>query len=172
MKNIKSLILYIFLILTVSNCTVHFDKHYPNIINEFPYEFLGKYTIIEKHEHVQDTITMVITKDSITFPNDFLIKGGKLNSSTKLSKGKNFYHLNILQIENGKEVWDIYPLKISDKKLFIYIIDADIYKKYFNKKFKKAEGGDYIYIIDQKAFDKFCSKKLKKKSSLKFIKQN
>lgn len=162
--------LLIILSLSATSCTLHFDRYYNNAVSEFPKEYWGKYIYVEKKDSGQDTIIMYISKDSVNYDKNFFLAGGKLGKEVILAKGKKHYLLCQGDTVSGKMIWDIYPIKLSDNKLRVYVIDADYYGKYFKKHFTAIEGTDNLYKMDEAAFDKFCKSKLKKKKSVKFIK--
>lgn len=168
----KNNLLIICSVFFLSNCSVHFDRPYSNTINTFPDEFIGKYIYIEQKDSTQDTILLNISRDSVKYSDNFFLQGGKLNENIKLAKGKKYYYLCQSDTVNNIEIWDIFPLKISDKKLRVYVIDEEYYKKYIKKHFQKIDNKeiDNFYKMDEQEFDKFCKSKLKKKYSLKFIK--
>jgi hypothetical protein len=69
----------------------------------------------------------------------------------------------------NRYVWDVYPIKITGKKLYLYALDAEYYKKPIKKYFTPITGFDNLYEMNEEKLDKFCSKKLKSKNALKLV---
>ena len=159
--------LTIFCIYTVlfTSCTIRFDRVPKNTLNQFPNELCSKYFF--KNTKDNDSTYLEITQQTILFSENKSLRGGSLSDTIKIAKGKAYYYLCLGDTVKGKFVWDVYPLKRSGKKLYLFALDADYYKKSIKKFFTPIPGLDDYFEMNETKLDKFCAKKLKSKNALK-----
>lgn len=164
MKNI-----FIFSVFAVylSACTIRFDRAPQNSLNEFPGELCGKFFF--KNTKENDSTYLEITPHTILFSENKSLRGGGLSDSIKLAKGKKYYYLCLADSLNHRLVWDVYPLTVYGKKLYLYALDAEYYKKAIKRSFTPIEGFDNLYKMEDEKLERFCKKKLKSKNALKLI---
>ncbi|NUM32749.1 MAG: hypothetical protein HUU47_10575 [Bacteroidetes bacterium] len=170
MKNIEKTFLLLLVILLGTSCTVQFDRYYNNQVSEFPNEFIGKYRFISSKKNHSDTTYIYISKDSLVYHDKMFLNSGKLGKNFILSKGKKLYYFCQKDTFKQSVTWAVYPLKLTKNNLIVYVLDAEHYKKYFNKHFEIIDSKNDLYKMNEKAFDKLCDKKLSKKNSIKFLK--
>ncbi|MFM9943784.1 MAG: hypothetical protein ACKVQB_00985 [Bacteroidia bacterium] len=161
----KQVFFIIILSLTFDSCTIRFDRVPKKTLTEFPKEMCGKYFF--KNSQDKDSTYLEITTNSILFSENKSLRGGTLSDSIKLAKGKKYYYLCLGDSLKNKFVWDVYPMTISGKKLYLYALDADYYKKSIKKYFTPIGGFDELYMMNEEKLDRFCHKKLKGKNALK-----
>ncbi len=163
----KSIYFYLTFLILLGSCTIRFDRVPKNTLIEFPKELCGKYLF--KNIKEADSTFLEITSKTILFSESKSLRGGGLSDSIKLAKGKSYYYLCLGDSLKNKFVWDVYPLKISGKKLYLFALDADYYKKSIKKYFTPIAGFEDLYEMNEEKLDKFCGKKLKGKNALKLI---
>ena len=163
----KTFYFYLTLFVLLTSCTIRFDRTPKNTLTEFPKEICGKYLFTNRQE--SDSTYITITRTTIVFSDNHILRGGSLSDSIKLAKGPKFYYLCQADSLKNRYVWDVYPIKITGKKLYLYALDAEYYKKSIKKYFTPIAGFDNLYEMNEEKLDKFCSKKLKSKNALKLI---
>jgi hypothetical protein len=163
----KQLSFYVIIALFLTSCTIRFDRVPKNTLTEFPKEICGKYLFTNRQE--SDSTYITITRNTIVFSDNHILRGGSLSDSIKLAKGPKYYYLCQADSLKNRYVWDVYPIKITGKKLYLYALDAEYYKKPIKKYFTPITGFDNLYEMNEEKLDKFCSKKLKSKNALKLI---
>lgn len=163
----KNTFYFAILILFLTACTIRFDRVPKNTLDEFPKEMQGKY-LFTSRQHTDSTY-FTITSHAIKLSEKNIMEGGPLSDSLKLAKEGSFYFFCQKGIEKHKIVWDVYPVKFSGNKLFLYALTEDRHKKAYKKYFKKVEGFDNLYEMNEAKLAKFCKRKLKQKDALKLI---
>lgn len=163
----KQLSFYFILALFLTSCTIRFDRVPKNTLTEFPKEICGKYLFTNRQE--SDSTYITITRTTIVFSDNHILRGGSLSDSIKLAKGPKYYYLCQADSLKNRFVWDVYPIKITGRKLHLYALDAEYYKKSIKKYFTPITGFDNLYEMNEEKLDRFCSKKLKAKNALKLI---
>ncbi len=163
----KSPITYILFISVLSSCTIRFDRTPKNTLTEFPKEICGKYLFTNLKE--SDSTYITITRTTIVFSDNHILRGGSLSDSIKLAKGPKYYYLCQVDSLKNRYVWDVYPIKITGKKLYLYALDAEYYKKPIKKYFTPIAGFDNLYEMNEEKLNKFCGNQLKAKNALKLI---
>ena len=163
----KTIYFYLTFFVLLTSCTIRFDRTPKNTLTEFPKEICGKYLFTSRQE--SDSTYITITRTTIVFSDNHILRGGSLSDSIKLAKGPKYYYLCQADSLKNRYVWDVYPIKITGKKLYLYALDAEYYKKSIKKYFTPIAGFDNLYEMNEEKLDKFCSKKLKAKNALKLI---
>jgi hypothetical protein len=161
----KTFYFYLTFLFLLTSCTIRFDRVPKNTMTEFPKDLCGKYLFKNKEE--KDSTYLEITTKTILFSENKSLRGGTLSDSIKLSKGKKYYYLCLGDSLKNRLTWDVYPMKISGKKLYLFALDADYYKKAIKKYFTPIPGFEDLYMMNEEKLDKFCAKKLKSKNALK-----
>jgi len=168
MKIMKILILFSILVLSLTSCTIRFDRVPKDIKTEFPTEMCGKYLFTNRQEN--DSTYITITPRTIVFSDNHILRGGGLSDTIKLAKGKKYYFLCEGDSLKKRFVWDIYPVILSGNNLYLYALDLDDYKKPIKKFLTPITGFDNLYEMDEEKLDRFCKKALKTKNALKLTK--
>jgi hypothetical protein len=163
----KTIYFYLTFFVLLTSCTIRFDRTPKNTLTEFPKEICGKYLFTNRQE--SDSTYITITRTTIVFSDNHILRGGSLSDSIKLAKGPKYYYLCQADSLKNRYVWDVYPIKITGKKLYLYALDAEYYKKPIKKYFTPITGFDNLYEMNEEKLDKFCSKKLKSKNALKLV---
>ncbi len=162
-------IVFYFSVLTLYlfSCTIRFDRVPENEMTEFPKELSGKYFF--RNTKDKDSTYLEITSKTILFSENKSLRGGGLSDTIKLAKGKKYYYLCFGDSLKHRFVWDVYPFTVSGKKLYLYALDADYYKKAIKRSFTPIDGFENLYMMNDEKLDRFCSKKLKTKNALKLV---
>ncbi|MCB9251881.1 MAG: hypothetical protein H6605_05400 [Flavobacteriales bacterium] len=160
--------LLVVLISLTEACTIKFDHPASNSLPEFPSAMVGKYYFRNTNEN--DSTYLTISKNSLFFTENKVLRGGALSDSMQICKGKKYYYLCMRDSLSDRLVWDVYPIKLRNDRIYFYAIDADYYKKSIKKFFKPIPGYKDLYNMDQKALDKFSCKKLRNKNGLQLRK--
>ena len=163
----KTIYFYLTFFVLLTSCTIRFDRTPKNTLTEFPKEICAKYLFTNRQE--SDSTYITITRTTIVFSDNHILRGGSLSDSIKLAKGPKYYYLCQADSLKNRYVWDVYPIKITGKKLYLYALDAEYYKKPIKKYFTPITGFDNLYEMNEEKLDKFCSKKLKSKNALKLV---
>jgi len=166
----KIISLYTFLFIVLSSCTIRFDRVPKNVLSEFPKEMQGKYLFTSRQN--TDSTYVTITTNTLRISDQNIMEGGGLSDSLKLAQIGNYYFICQLGHEKDRKVWDIYPTKYKDNKLYIHALAEDRNKKAYSKYFKKVDGFENLYEMNDAKMEKFCKRKLKKKEALKLIRVN
>lgn len=163
----KQLSFFALLALFLTSCTIRFDRVPKNTLSEFPKEMQGKYLFTSRQDN--DSTYLIISSKKIIFTENKSLRGGNLSDSIKLAKGQKYYYVCLGDSLKNRYVWDVYPIKVTGKKLFLFALDAEYYKKSIKKQFTPIGGFDDLYIMNEEKLDRFCKKKLRNKNALKMI---
>jgi len=160
-------LLIVFLFFGLISCNVRFDRYPGTPIKNIPPDLQGNYQM-KKSGKVLGTYK--VDDQSIEFTDSNKKETLFLKENFVITKADKWYFLCSPGMDSLTKVWDVYPIKPGNNKIWLFYLTKDDYFKPFFRQLGPYPGNKNVIQMNDELFLKFCDKNLKKRKGVKIKK--